>query len=191
MSVLITGFAPFAGRGINGSSTLASALDGLRIGSHQIHARFLAVRWGEAEERLFSLIEELDPVLAIGLGEGSKSWIELEQQAVNGATGMDEHQQEAPDFLDPTGPIARQSPLSLPKIDDSWECEVAPSQDAGRYLCNNLLYHGLSLLPDCFGFVHLPIQGTRPSQEYAATLVPPLLAIIAANLPGLDPEGQV
>lgn len=183
MSILITGFAPFAGRGINGSSTVSSALDGLMIGSHQIHARYLAVRWGEPEKRLSSLISELNPVLAIGLGEGSKDHIELEQRAVNTAAGMDEHEQEAPAALDSNGPPERRSLLRLPVPDDSWACKVALSENAGVYLCNNLLYHGLGVLPTCFGFVHLPIQGDEPSEEYAAKLVPPLRALIAANLP--------
>lgn len=183
MSILVTGFAPFAGRGINGSSTLASALDGLMIGPHQIHARYLAVRWGEPQDRLSSLLDELNPILAIGLGEGTKDHIELEQRAVNSAAGMDEHEQEAPAALDPNGPQDRRSLLRLPAPDDSWACKVAVSENAGVYLCNNLLYHGLGLLPTCFGFVHLPIQGDEPSEVYAAKLVPPLRAIIATNLP--------
>ncbi len=181
--VLITAYGPFAGRGVNGSETIARALDGLEIAGAVVRVRVLAVRWGEPEARVPAAIDELTPVLVVGLGEGHPDRVAVESSARNQAQHPDEAGRAPPATLQVLGPTQRAATLVF---DPAWCTEAAvpvvASDDAGAYLCNNLLYVALASAVPRVGFIHLPPQGETPTDEYRAALTPIVRTIIERNL---------
>ena len=181
--VVITAFAPFAGRGANGSQTVAAALDGQVIAGHRIQTRVLAVRWGEPERVLPELVAEAPVALLLGLGEGHPGRIAIETTAHNRAQGADEAGAPAPATLSADDPGPRQArliPLSTVPGADPWP--VVTSHDAGSYLCNAWLWHASALAVDRVGFIHLPPQGGKEGDDYTAAILPALRKIIAAQV---------
>jgi pyrrolidone-carboxylate peptidase len=184
--VLVTAFGPFDGRGVNGSTTIAHHLDGMRIAGARISILVLPVRWGEPERRLPSEIERLKPVALLGLGEGRPGQtVYVERVAANVAQGFPDVDGALPPqgALDPAAPASR--PVRL-RFDRSWftdtAYQVTDSLDAGGYLCNELLFTALGQLVSTCGFVHLPPQGTVPDALYSEHLVVIVRDLIAHNL---------
>ena len=195
--VLVTAFSSFAGRTVNGSQTLARALDGTHIGAAVIATAVLPVRWGAPAGTLPGLVQRLQPVLLLGLGEGYPDAVACETTARNLALGADEAGVAAPALLDSTGPAERHARLAF---DPGWFLHpaftVKASDDAGSYLCNNLLYVAAAQPVTMVGFVHVPpqggtgddvyqaalLQGGTGDDVYQAALLPIIRSIIAHNL---------
>lgn len=182
-AILLTGFGPFAGRGVNGSETAARRLDGALIAGHRIHVRILPVRWGEPERILPAAVAELAPALVLGLGEGHPGRIAVELVGRNRAAHPDEAGAPPPASLG-DGPPERQARLAF---DPAWFPGAVPpvvaSADAGDYLCNAWLWHAISLPSARVGFVHLPPQGETPADGYAATVLPAVRQLIERQFP--------
>jgi pyroglutamyl-peptidase len=180
--VLLTGFGPFAGRGVNGSQTVVESLDGHELGGVRIVVTVLPVRWGEPERQLPPLVERWQPRLLLCLGEGRPGVVAVEGLGHNRAAHPDEAGVSAPADLGP-GPASRASRL---RFDPAWFSDssvpVVTSQDAGSYLCNATFYHALALPVDRVGFVHLPPQGATPDAAYQALCTPIIRRLIAENL---------
>ncbi len=181
--VLITAYGPFEGRGVNGSETVARGLDGLEIAGAVVRVRVLPVRWGEPEARVPAAIDELKPALVIGLGEGHPDRVAVERIARNHAQNPDEAGHAPPATLQILGPAQRAATLVF---DPAWcagaAIPVVASDDAGAYLCNNLLYVALASAVPRVGFIHLPPQGETPAEDYRAALAPIVRTIIEHNL---------
>ncbi|HYE06400.1 MAG TPA: hypothetical protein VEL07_12875 [Planctomycetota bacterium] len=181
--VLITAYGPFQGRGVNGSETVARGLDGVEIAGAVIRVRVLPVRWGEPEARVPAAIDELAPVLVVGLGEGHPDRVAVERTARNQAQHPDEAGTAPPATLQVLGPAERAATLLF---DPAWCADatvpVVASDDAGAYLCNNLLYVALASAVPRVGFIHLPPQGGTTDDAYRAALTPIVRAIIERNL---------
>lgn len=183
--ILVVAYAPFAGRGVNGSGTLAAALTKQSIAGHPVVHAILPVRWGEPEKRLPALIAQHDPVIIVGLGEGHPGRIAVEMQGVNKAAGPDENKQPpTSELLAADGPASRPSRW---RFDSAWfaggRVPVVASKNAGTYLCNSMLYVGLGLDERFIGFVHLPPQGTVPDLNYTTVLTPPVVTLLKHNVP--------
>jgi pyrrolidone-carboxylate peptidase len=187
--VLVTAFGPFDGRGVNGSATLARRLEGVEVGGAVVRTAILPVRWGEPQSRVPALVDQLKPTLLIGLGEGYPNRIAVETTARNRAEGpdVDGHAPTAVS-LEPTGPAERKFRL---KFDAAWftasAVPVGTSDDAGTYLCNDLLYTALGQQLERVGFVHVPPQGAMADDAYAAVCLPAIKTMIARNLPTTTP----
>lgn len=182
--VLVTAYGPFAGRGVNGSDTIASALDGRTIAGHRIATAVLPVTWGEPQRQLPGLIAEHQPVLVIGLGEGWPGRIAVEHVGYNQQAGRDERGADpATVTIETDGPDLRRSRLHF---DAAWfstsRIPVVSSEDAGRYLCNSLLYSVLGATNQPAGFVHLPPQGDVASNRYRQVIEPVIVGLIERNL---------
>jgi pyroglutamyl-peptidase len=165
---LVTGFAGYGGRGRNPAGEVARALDGRRIGGCTVAGRVLPVSYAGLRARLESLLSELQPRLAIGLGLWpGEPMIRLERVAINVADF------EIPDneggFLTDqpiraAGAAARLATLPLRRIESALLEAGIParlSATAGTFLCNATLYtllgHGEALTPPPLaGFIHLP-----------------------------------
>jgi len=181
-TILLTAYGPFAGRGRNGSETVARSLDGTDIGGARVHVVVLPVRWGEPEKVLPAAVTSLHPQLVLGLGEGYPEQAAFEQRAVNRAEHPDEVGGAPPALLLVDGPAQRQATL---RFDRAWFAEDAPlrlSNDAGTYLCNNLLYVAAAQPVAAAGFMHLPPQSDTPSAEYIARWAPLVKTLLAKNL---------
>lgn len=181
--VLLTAFKPFVGRGLNGSETVAKALDQRLIAGARVHVLILPVHWGEPERQLPLAVAKWKPVLLLGLGEGLPGHVALERVARNHAAHPDEASVPAPAILDSSGPATRAARLIC---DLSWftatRVPVRLSDDAGDFLCNSLLYTALAQPVAHAGFVHLPPQGGVAGQDYVEPLLPIVVTVIERNL---------
>ena len=83
-TVLLTGFEPYGGRGLNPAHQAMKALDGRTIGNATVVGRGLPVSLTEVRSRLPRLIEEVKPVAVISLGLWpGEAVIRLERVGVN------------------------------------------------------------------------------------------------------------
>jgi pyroglutamyl-peptidase len=168
--LLVSGFGPFPGIPFNASAELASSLAQMpEIGGSQAvcHAGLLPTAWQGGPEQAARLIRELEPDAIVHFGVSSAATgFQIETRAVN-ATRADADcegclpsgfyvRRGGPPVLAatlPTGLIFRRlKQAGVP---------VAMSQDAGRYLCNAVLYQSLLLArslpnPPLTGFIHIP-----------------------------------
>jgi pyroglutamyl-peptidase len=180
--VLLTAFGPFAGRGVNGSATVAKYLEDKGIAGAELRVVVIPVGWGEPEKTLPTTIADFHPDIVLGLGEGFPNAAAFERVAVNRSAGADENGRS------PSGIIAPDGATSLPTrlaCDPTWFDGLAPlrlSDDAGTYLCNNLLYVALQQPVAKAGFLHLPPQGDVNDTEYAERWVPVVLRLLEHQL---------
>ncbi len=164
-TILLTGFEPFGGFGLNPSAAIVQQLDGATIADHRVVGRTLPVSLAELDGALDRALAGVEPVLVLALGlAAAEPAIRLERFAVNladfaipdnaGARAVGQ-------ALDPAGPAALASRLKLPAIRDALIARGIParlSNSAGTYLCNAAMYRLLARLPDAVpcGFIHLP-----------------------------------
>jgi pyroglutamyl-peptidase len=183
--IVVTGFEPFGTHPDNPSRHLAKAVDGRRIGAHDVRGVVLPVHHREAAVTVERLLVALDPaaVVHLGLAEG-RARIGLERVATNvmdyplpdnaGHTASDEP-------CVPGGPAAYFSTLPLRALLDALTAEGIPaylSGSAGTYLCNQTMYFTLHAIAGRglrarAGFVHLP-------------LLPAMVAGRGADEPSMD-----
>jgi pyroglutamyl-peptidase len=166
MTILLTGFEPFAGLAYNPSFEIAARLDGQEIGGHRIVGRLLPVDFARYHTRLDELLREVSPALCIGFGLASgEDMIRIERFGVNLADF------DIPDnagarpvgrAIESDGPAARAASLPCAEIRTTLLEAGIParlSNSAGSYLCNATLYSALGLCEarriPC-GFIHLP-----------------------------------
>lgn len=174
-SILLTGFGAFPGVEENATAALVPELAvaaRARFPQHHVVDEVLPVEWARAPQRLQQLLAESDARLALHFGvsrEAHGFQIELTGRNVCEARhdAVGTLPQAAalitggPDVLASTFPagriLARLREAGIP---------CAPSESAGTYLCNALLYHSLvnaRTRPFQTGFVHLPASLTPAS----------------------------
>lgn len=162
----IISFLPFAGREVNGSTTVATQLMAqLRAAGIPANHVTLPTAWTSAEYMRGHLHGSR---AVIGLGEGWPYYTTVERFAFRDASGKDEHG-SLPTGVNtwPTGAEIIESHLQwnerwLPgrlkrRLQLPCSAPVIRGTMGGSYLCNALHYHILALgLPG--GFCHLPPQ---------------------------------
>lgn len=199
-TILITGFEPFGGIAGNPTMDIVAALHGARIDNRQIVGRILPVTYDGHRFRLKTLMDEVEPVLAIGFGlDVDADSVQLETKAVNQADFS------IPDNagallrdvrLDPAGPAHRLATFPVADISEALaavQIRARQSVDAGRYLCNATLFHLVEFCaakpqrPPC-GFVHVPYsveqlgQMRRPAAPMRQRAMPLEMMIEAARI---------
>ena len=168
LTLLLTGFEPYGGRGVNPSGEVAKSLDGARFNRYEVAGKTMPVSFTGLQERIEVLINDCRPaaVISMGLWPG-EPMIRLERYAVN----LTEF--EIPDndgvYLDRGGvteqrKVALGATLPLREITDKLLAAGIPariSNTAGTFLCNATLFcalqtiQELGLMTRC-GFIHLP-----------------------------------
>ncbi len=174
MKILVTAFGPFGGRSRNASSL---ALAGLKQRRPRLNTRVFPVDMVLAPLRLGMALREVRPDVVLLLGEAAGSrTIRLERRAWN------ELDFRIPDIagrkpearpIHASAPPALESTLPFDDIRSLLRetgHAVSLSDDAGRYLCNQLLFHCLWLiargrLPVRAGFIHLPLESDLPASR--------------------------
>lgn len=169
-TLLLTGFGPFPNVPTNATAVLvpriaeaaARAFPGLRI-----EYRILPTEWAAGLGMAGDLYRTLQPVAALHFGvSGRATGFEIEARGRNVCAPS----QDAAGYLpngtrvSPWGPEYLSSTLPAAHIVDRLRRRGIPamiSRDAGRYLCNALLYHTQEVarardLPTRSGFIHLP-----------------------------------
>jgi pyroglutamyl-peptidase len=168
--ILVTGFGPFPGVPFNASSTLVAHLAETPVRlvpRPSIVSATLPTDWHEAARQSRRLIETVDPDVILHFGVSRRcTGFEVETQARNQASAFLDHagrthdgrkvRRGAPPVLKTTLPAAvlaqRLRLAGLPAV---------VSSDAGRYICNAVLYETLLHIRDrkpapLVGFIHIP-----------------------------------
>ncbi|MCJ7549780.1 MAG: hypothetical protein MUQ30_08880 [Anaerolineae bacterium] len=184
MRILITCFLPYNGRARNGSQALARYLRS-HLADEEIRLLDIPVRWGAVEAVALPVIEEWQPDLILGLGEGGKDAVAIETTGRNTRQGDDvDGIAPACDVIIEGGEPERRSRLTF-----AWNSEVALSApvmlslSAGAYLCNNALYVTCGTDVERAGFVHVPPQGDDDEAAYCEHYGPVVEEILRQNLP--------
>ena len=166
MKVLVTGFEPFGPWQRNPSGDAARHLDGATIVDAEISGLVLPVSFQRAAAPVIAAIDELHPDVVLNLGQGSAVGVRVERIAVNrcsapaGGDNDGYEPQGEPIVMD--GPETYQSTLPAMEIVDllsNVKFEAAPSDSAGEFLCNYVMYttlHHIAThnLPIRAGFIH-------------------------------------
>jgi pyrrolidone-carboxylate peptidase len=178
----VTSFGPFAGRGKNGSTTIARSLRAGRL-AVELKVIELPVVWGEVERRVLPVVRTWKPDVLVGIGEGRRGYVAFETRAVNARAGADEKGDPPPG-----GAVVDGAPAELiSRLTFEWSREVrcafpiVLSRNAGRYLCNNALYVYLRTKVPRAGFVHVPPQGKADDRSYLRDYAPVVEAILRQN----------
>lgn len=156
--ILVTGFGPFPGVDDNPSAAAARAVDGLRVGGETIVGEVLPVSYARAPARVLALARALQPRAIVALGVAtSRRGVEVERRARRGAN-PDRADVDGARRPDVPGPDEVRATLPVDALTRA--LRATPSDDAGRYVCNALLYDVLRGLPGVpAGFVHVPAEG--------------------------------
>jgi pyroglutamyl-peptidase len=168
LRVLLTAFEPFDGRAKNASAEAVKALmqQPLPAGI-EIIVRMLPVETGAASEQVRRAIIDHEPHYVLSLGEAKRDAICIETAAYN------ERKFTIPDnsgLLVEGSPVILDGPTSysatlpveaLLRAIERTRIQVRLSDDAGRYLCNEVMYsmlHSVAAHNALIhaGFVHVP-----------------------------------
>jgi pyroglutamyl-peptidase len=168
MVILVTGFQPYGGRGVNPAHDAMRALDGKSIGGRQVVGRSLPVSFVSLKAYIEAVRDEVKPaaVISIGLWPG-EPLIRIERIGINIADF---------EIADNDGTVLRDgqvvgkaadaklATLPVRQIEEDMLAAGIParlSATAGTFLCNACLYTFLETIErkrlgiPC-GFIHVP-----------------------------------
>jgi len=166
VTILLTGFGPFANVERNPSELIVSELSGSRIGEHEVVGRVLPVSAENTPRALRAALDEVEPTLALMLGVApGRAALSIERVAVNvfdfpEPDNDGERPVDVP--IEADGPDAYFATLPVRAIVAAWHEAGIPgylSDTAGTYLCNTAMYTALHATVDGrlpAGFLHLP-----------------------------------
>lgn len=166
-TVLLTGFAPFAGESVNPSWEAVRALQGRVLDGYRIESAMLPCEFGAAPPVLRHALRKFKPhaVIAVGLA-GGRDGISLERVAINvvDARIPDNAGRQPIDVpIVRSGPVGYFSRLPLKAALAALQAAGIPahvSQTAGTYVCNQVFYTLLHATrrnrQSRVGFVHVP-----------------------------------
>jgi pyroglutamyl-peptidase len=144
--ILITGFTPFDGRPVNASWIAARAL-GLsgHYRGHALRALEIPVCWGAPRIALARSLQSQVPGLIISMGEGEPGIFRIETRARNVRRERADNEGRLPEGVpnSATGPAERFSSFACEHLCRGLAAQGIPvrlSDDAGAYLCEELLY---------------------------------------------------
>lgn len=144
--ILITGFTPFDGRPVNASWIAARALAALgNYEKYALHALEIPVYWGAPRQALSAALLTEVPVLIISMGEGETGTFRIETRARNARRERADNAGRLPIGMpnSATGPAERNSSFACENLCQKLAGHGIPirlSDDAGAYLCEELLY---------------------------------------------------
>ena len=169
--ILLTGFEPFGGMGINPTEQLVTSLREHAVPGVELRTAVLPVRYDECLRVMLDEIDRVGPdaVIACGLAAG-RTAVTPERIAVNvkhtgvdeaiadnaGRRPVDEPISDGPDGLFSTLPIRE-----IERVLVASGIPAAVSNTAGTYICNNTMYGVLDHLRRLeshilAGFIHFP-----------------------------------
>ena len=183
-ALLLTGFGPFPGVPVNATARLVPALAAIAhdtFKDHAIHYEILPAEWAVAPVRLATLLETHKPVLALHFGVAQDATgFRVECEGRNACRLSPDAKGEVPPTLNliADGALSQSVTVPVGKIVQRLHSLGLPaytSQDAGRYLCNAVLYHSLTASA-CnqrgfrAGFIHIPTDLSGPPLSFDAAL---------------------
>lgn len=169
--VLLTGFEPFPADSTrdNSSEQAVSAFDESALSGISVMRLTLPVEFDTAPDLVVDAIDRCQPHVVVGFGQG-RTAVDLETTAYNLkdsseiSGGVPDNRGVIPgsEPIVAGGPAERSSALPLEAIQSAIAARgiaVGPSDDPGRYVCNNVFYRittATAGTPTLAGFVHLP-----------------------------------
>lgn len=169
--ILLTGFGPFPAVPDNASGRLVRALARKArraVPNYRIASAILPTQWRRAPAIVAAKQAQLAPVISLHFGVAADATgYRIETVAQNGCRLAEDAAGYLPasDVLAANAPAQRASNLIAEDLKRYLEAQGYPatiSQDAGRYLCNAVLFQALAreaIDPDCrIGFIHVPIE---------------------------------
>jgi pyroglutamyl-peptidase len=166
--ILVTGFEPYGGRGMNPACETMRILNGRRLLGLEVAGRALPVSLKGIQTAIDALLDDLQPVAVVCLGLWpGEAMIRLERIGVNVADFEipdNDHTIVRDDSVSPNGQTAHFATLPLRAIEAALLSEGIPariSSTAGTFLCNACLFTVLDYLAARApkvpaGFVHVP-----------------------------------
>lgn len=194
--VVLTGFEPFGGAGINPSQCVAEALDDVVVAGLRIRSVVLPCRFGEAATVLHRAIRRHRPslVICLGLAETRRAITpeSLARNRVDARIPDNAGRQPRRQPVRAGGPATLRSGLPVAGIAAAMRAAGLParvSRSAGHFVCNEVFYRLMDSLPPRSGiragFIHLPLLragGRNPSGLSLAQLVRGVRIAIEASL---------
>ena len=169
--ILLTGFGPFPGVPRNVSASVATETARLarqRHGGIEVLTAELPTEWRAGTRLLDLVLADVQPVLSLHFGVSRRATgLVIETRARNVAEALDASGCAPGEAcLDPAGPEQRAVTIPTGRVVARLGATRVPallSSDAGRYLCNAVLYRALGFHADGggggrAGFVHLPVD---------------------------------
>ncbi len=188
MKILLTGFGPFGDVVSNPTERLVRHFDRHGVPGHHLATCVLPVSYGRAPAILRETIERgddkgrpFDLVWMLGVATASTVWrVECFGRNEN-SSAWDADDFAPPPKIDPLGPRALEVTVPVGRLVSELTragLPVAPSENAGAYLCNHALYTALRHLRRTgsaarAGFLHVPAdsetleQGARPPVSFS------------------------
>ncbi len=173
--VLLTGFEPFGRLSANPTQTLMHTIADAAPSGMRLHPAVLPVTYAGAWAQLHHLIRQHQPqiVVCTGLAVQAET-LRLERYAHNRVnTSMADNVGNTPSsaVIVPDAPATY--PTTLPAAQllatlPAASVAIAPSDDAGDYVCNYVYFHALHHLAHhaphvACGFVHVPPHAALPA----------------------------
>ena len=167
MKVLVTGFDPFGGESINPAWEAVKCIRNEIAGAEIVTMQIPTVV-GRSIERIHEKMKELQPDMVISVGQaGGRFGVTPERVAIN---LMDARIPDNDGFspvdipVEKDGETAYFTTLPVKKMVEAMKEAGIPaglSYSAGSYVCNTVMYAGLSLAAHEFpamrsGFIHVP-----------------------------------
>ena len=198
-TVLVTGFGPFGGHTDNPSARAVELLAREWTGPAELVTAVLPVSFARATAQLRALVEEHAPavVLGVGLAAGRRR-LGLERVAVNLVDAripdVDDAQPVDVPVL-PGEPTARLTTLPVKSALRALQAAGLPAElslSAGTYVCNAVMFAGLTYAPDgaVAGFLHVPDVDVLPVAETARALGVVLDTVLADVTDLVVPGGR-
>lgn len=143
LSVLVTGFDPFAGRGVNGSWLAAKSLWRRGDPAMQVSCLRLPVIWNEPLRLLRPIFEERPPDVVLSLGEGAEGRFSIETVAHQTGRQRQDNLGQYPVAGASDEPALRHASIDAEAVKARLQGDGFPvqiSNDAGQFLCEQTLY---------------------------------------------------
>ena len=193
--LLITGFDPFGGSGINPAQMAVEQLPN-EIGDFSVEKMIIPTVFGEAARQVCSRIDQWQPdvVLCIGVAVG-RDGVTPERIGVNIRDARipdNAGNQPKGQFVAEDGPAAYFATVPVEAMAAAMEAQGIParvSNSAGAFVCNDVMYsvlHHCSGTATKVGFIHVPAipsadtpadQPTLPLSQITAALTTAILTL--------------
>ena len=192
-TILLTGFAPFAGDTSNPSWDAVAPLGNKRVGGHRIVVRQLPVEFAASLQVLQAAIRETKPALVLCVGQaGGRAQLSIERVAINIDDARIPDNADACPIDTPIvadGPAAYFATLPIKAMLVAMREAGIPaevSQSAGTYVCNHVFYglmHALRGKPRIRGgFIHIPYAPEQAARHPGAPSLPVEVATAALRI---------
>ncbi len=179
--VLVTGFEPFNGEGVNPSQSLVDALEASPPPGVDLATAVLPVAYARAADILRGAVRAAAPDVVVCFGQADgRTGISIERFAHNldAAEPVDNDGVSSGKEIDPNGPVAYRTTLPIELIVDALREEGIPaseSRDAGGFLCNHVFYVLMRVLEEerpkaLGGFVHVPLLPEQTVAKQSASM---------------------